>query len=150
MKLYLECNMGAAGDMLMAALLELLPDRDLFLQRMRSLGLPNVQIDCDFMTKCGITGTKMRIRIGGVEEKSEDAVLSSTGVEHSERHMHGHSHTNEHPHIHKESHHEHVHGETDHVHTHEHTHDHSHTHTHYSYSDVCEIIENLDLAENVK
>ena len=30
MKLYLECNMGAAGDMLMGALLELLPDKELF------------------------------------------------------------------------------------------------------------------------
>lgn len=29
--LYLECHMGAAGDMLMGALLELLPDPDAFL-----------------------------------------------------------------------------------------------------------------------
>ena len=41
--LYLECAMGAAGDMLMAALLELHPDPEGFLGRMNALGLPGVR-----------------------------------------------------------------------------------------------------------
>lgn len=32
--LYLECNMGAAGDMLTAALTELMPDPDAFVQQL--------------------------------------------------------------------------------------------------------------------
>ena len=40
--LYLECNMGAAGDMLSAALLELHPQPDNMLQRLNSLGIPGV------------------------------------------------------------------------------------------------------------
>ena len=40
--LYLECAMGAAGDMLMAALLELIDDKEAFLQKMNSLGIPGV------------------------------------------------------------------------------------------------------------
>ena len=42
--LYLQCNMGAAGDMLLAALYELLPDREAFLARLNGLGLPGVRV----------------------------------------------------------------------------------------------------------
>ena len=38
--LYLDCAMGAAGDMLAAALLELLDDRDAFVAELNALGLP--------------------------------------------------------------------------------------------------------------
>ena len=38
--LYLECSMGAAGDMLMSALYELLEDKAGFLRTMNGLGLP--------------------------------------------------------------------------------------------------------------
>ena len=38
--LYIECNMGAAGDMLTAALLELLPELLLLPQRLRQVHQP--------------------------------------------------------------------------------------------------------------
>ena len=38
--LYLDCGMGAAGDMLAGALLELLPDPDAFVQELNALGIP--------------------------------------------------------------------------------------------------------------
>ncbi len=38
--LYLECGMGAAGDMLAAALLELLPDADGFVRELIAIGFP--------------------------------------------------------------------------------------------------------------
>ena len=41
--LYLECAMGAAGDMLMAALYELLEEKDAFLEKMNSL-IPGVVV----------------------------------------------------------------------------------------------------------
>lgn len=66
--LYLECNMGAAGDMLMAALLELAPDKDTFLEKMNSLGLPGVWVTAQPSVKCGITGTHVSVTVDGQEE----------------------------------------------------------------------------------
>ncbi len=42
--LYLDCGMGAAGDMLTAALLELLPDREQIVEELNGLGIPGVKI----------------------------------------------------------------------------------------------------------
>lgn len=67
-KLYLECNMGAAGDMLTAALLELYPDREGFLKQMNSLGLPGVTVRCVPAVKCGISGSHMVVSVNGQEE----------------------------------------------------------------------------------
>ena len=38
--LYLDCGMGAAGDMLTAALAELLPEPERFAEQMNALGIP--------------------------------------------------------------------------------------------------------------
>ena len=94
--LYIECNMGAAGDMLMAALLELLPEPDSFIHKMNHLGIPNILIELEQSVKCGITGTHVSVRIDGEEEKSIDV-----GTEHTHSHDHHHHHNHaEHAHHH--------------------------------------------------
>ncbi|MBR3345392.1 MAG: DUF111 family protein, partial [Solobacterium sp.] len=57
--LYLDCSMGAAGDMLTAALLELLDDRDAFIRELNEVGIPDVEFTAEPAEKCGITGTHM-------------------------------------------------------------------------------------------
>ena len=54
--LYFECNMGAAGDMLMAALLELHGRADDFLNRLNGAGIPGVTVNAEPSVKCGIKG----------------------------------------------------------------------------------------------
>ena len=66
--LYFDCSMGAAGDMLTAALLELLPDKAEFLARLNALGIPGVEYRAETSVKCGISGTHMRVTVDGAEE----------------------------------------------------------------------------------
>lgn len=69
--LYIDCGMGAAGDMLTAALLELLPDREGFLKKLNSLGIPGVTVLAERSTKCGINGTHIRVAVHGEEESEQ-------------------------------------------------------------------------------
>ena len=69
--LYLDCGMGAAGDMLTAALLELLPDQDAFVEELNGLGIPGVVFTAEICEKCGILGTHMKVTIHGEEEDSD-------------------------------------------------------------------------------
>lgn len=89
--IYLDCSMGAAGDMLMAALYELLDDKQAFLDMMRGLGLPGIEISAEPAVKCGITGTHMKVLVHGSEEL--DALH-----DHLHEHAHEHSHDYEHHH----------------------------------------------------
>ncbi|MDR1086740.1 MAG: nickel pincer cofactor biosynthesis protein LarC [Endomicrobium sp.] len=68
--LYLECSMGAAGDMLTAALYELVNDKykKNFLEQMNSLGLSNVKVIAQTDEKCSIKETKIHVSIYGHEE----------------------------------------------------------------------------------
>ena len=66
--LYLDCGMGASGDMLTAALLELLPDRDAFVEELNTLSIPGVSFSAEKCEKCGILGTHMAVTVYGEEE----------------------------------------------------------------------------------
>ena len=79
--LYFECNMGAAGDMIMSALLELHPQPDSFMEKLNGLGIPNVTFKKTTSVKCGISGTHVEVFVGGVLED-----------EHIHEHEHGHHH----------------------------------------------------------
>ena len=87
MKLYLQCNMGASGNMVMAALYELLEDKAEFHTKMEKLNLPNVKLNCCNVIKCGIKGTHISVVVDGVEEESQDV------NSHHNPHEHLHSHT---------------------------------------------------------
>ena len=133
--LYLECNMGAAGDMLAAALLELHPQPEEFVRRMNSLGIPGVEFSAQPAVKCGITGTHVSVTVHGEEEESQDVHL----------HHHDHHHDHEHSHDHDHDHHDH-----EHTHDHEH-HEHGHGHHHHAgMGDIRHILSHLDIPQDVR
>ena len=138
--LYFECGMGAAGDMLMAALLELHDNPKEFLEKLNNIGVPNVTVSSEPSVKCGITGTHIKVAINGEEESADMHV-------HEHEHSHGHSHTGHD--------HEHSHGEHDHNHGHSHNGHHHHhenhgEHSHGSYHDIEHLIGHLKVSHNVK
>lgn len=69
--IYIDCSMGAAGDMLMAALLELHPDPEAFLQRLNTALPENVKVTAEQGVKRGISGTRVHVVIDGEEEGHE-------------------------------------------------------------------------------
>ena len=129
--LYLDCGMGAAGDMLAGALLELLPDPDTFVQELNALGIPGVSFRRETAEKCGIRGTHLSVTVHGEEEESIDC---GPGHVHEHDHDHAHSHAQEHPHAH--------------AHSHGHAHGHHH---HSSLHDIEHIVcGHLPIPERVK
>ena len=100
--LYLDCGMGAAGDMLAAALLELVPDPDAALADLNSMGIPGVRFERVAAPKCGIAATRLAVTVDGVEE---DAAVAPVGHGHQEEHdnehgLHEHEHNHHHHHGH--------------------------------------------------
>ena len=142
--LYLECNMGAAGDMLTAALLELHPDPQGFVERMNRLGLPGVVFAAQPAVKCGITGTQVSVTVGGEEEESHDVPLHSHVHETAQDEAHP-GHTHDHVHVHDHDH--------EHTHDHEHSHGHEHGHGHHHHAgmgDIRHILSHLDIPQPVR
>ncbi len=149
--LYLECNMGAAGDMLMAALLELSPDRDGFIAQMNALGLPGVCLRREDAVRCGIRGTHVAVEIHGQGESVADAGPHGTAPAPMHGHPHPeaeHRHDREHLHDHEHEY-PHSHDSLNPEHHHEHPHAHSH-HSHAGLSEIRERIDALPLPEDVR
>lgn len=129
MLLYIECKMGAAGDMLMSALYELLSDtqKKEFVDTMNSVFGEDVQICPEAKNTCGIKGTHIHVLALEAEEgcdQIDDYKVSDHDV-HTDCHKHNHHENTTH-------------------------HEHSHEHHHYSFMSVKHIIEELEIDKDVK
>ena len=119
--LYIECKMGAAGDMLTAALLELVDNKEAAVAELNALGIPGVTYEAEKAVRCGITGTHMSVKVDGIDEGDL-----------MEAHEHEHHHEHEHEHHH------------------EHEHEHGHHHHHAGMADIQAIVDAMDVSNRVK
>jgi len=130
--------MGAAGDMLMAALLELHDNRQKFLDDLNNAGIPGVTVNAVPSVKCGITGTRINVEINGQEEGDHD---------HHHHHIYNDNHKHHGPDDH---HHDHRNHNDEHHHEKHHSHTHHNTHHHHSYHDIEHLIAGLKISDFVK
>lgn len=114
--LYLEPVGGIAGDMFLAAALDLGVPVEALEAPLRTLGLEGWHLEATRATRHGIVGTHV------------DVVLEHSAEQHGHPHSHG---DHEHSHSHGDHGHSHSHEDHEHSHSHSHSHeDHGHSHSH--------------------
>lgn len=157
--LYLECNAGISGDMLVAALLDLGADKEALDKALQSIPAKDFEYKISRVSKAGVNCCDFDVILDEEHANhdhdmaflhgNDDAVVHS----HEHEHHHDHEHEQEHEHHHDHDHeHEHEHHH-DHDHEHEHSHvphEHHHHHEHRGLQEVIAIIDATDMSAAAK
>ena len=129
-RLFLDCQMGIAGDMLTATLLGLVDDSKMWIEKLNQIGLPDVTYTLIPKEDKGLQGYRVAVTINGIEESEN----------HDEHHNH---HDAYHEHItHSETH-----GDGEHSKHHVHSEQHVHGR---GLQDVRDIINSLSISDTCK
>lgn len=128
--LYLECNAGISGDMLVAALLDLGADKEALDKALQSISAKGFEYKISRVSKAGVDCCDFDV-ILDEEHANHDhdmAFLHGNGdaVVHSHEHEHHHDHE------------------------HEHEHEHHHDHEHRGLQEVIAIIDATDMSAAAK
>ncbi len=138
--LYLECNAGISGDMLVAALLDLGADKAVLAKALDSIPVKGFSYNISRVSKAGVDCCDFDVVLDAEHENHDHDMAFLHGAEaaHEHEHEHHHEHCHEHEHEH---HHEHC-------HEHEHTpHEHHHAHEHRGLKEVIAIINATEMTD---
>jgi len=122
---YIDCAMGAAGDMLISALADTFDDKKKIEDELNNINIPHVRFELVDSYKCGIKGIHTNVYVGDELEEAHDVINQSN-------HEHLHIHANDSSLVRSSD-----------GHTLEH-------HHHTSLSDVKNIINGLNVSDKVK
>jgi len=152
--LYLECNMGAAGDMILGALLELTNEPDIFLEKLNAIGLDGIRFEKRTSIKRGISGTHADVFFHGQTESAWQGGGAHAHGHNNEAGSHTHEHGNEtgfhtHEHSSETEHHSHKHDSGEDSHSFEYN-DISGEHGHTTLNALTKIIGTLSIPAEVK
>jgi uncharacterized protein (TIGR00299 family) protein len=137
-------RMGAAGDMLLGALLAAGADREALSPVEDALAIEYAVSEVD---RCGIAATRVEVLLTDADSDN-DGPHDHAHDDHS--HSHSHDHDKEHGHTGDD--HSHPHAHDDHDHSHD-GHDHTHAEGHgpsRTYAEVVELVEEMDLPAAVR
>ena len=145
-KLYLECNAGISGDMLVAALLDLGADRAKLDEALQSIPAKGFTYNISRVSKAGVDCCDFDVVLDA-EHENHDHDMSFLHGEAVAAQVHSHEHEHEHHHEHEHCHEHEHHHEHDHVHT---PHEHHHHHEHRGLKEVIEIINGTQMSEQAR
>ncbi len=148
--LYLECNAGISGDMLVAALLDLGADKAVLAKALDSIPAKGFSYNISRVSKAGVDCCDFDVVLDAEHENHDHDMAFLHGAEAAHEHEHCHEHEHEHEHHHEHCHeHEHEHHhEHCHEHEHEHTpHEHHHVHEHRGLKEVVAIINATEMTD---
>ena len=145
-KLYLECNAGISGDMLVAALLDLGADRAKLDEALQSIPAKGFTYNISRVSKAGVDCCDFDVVLDA-EHENHDHDMSFLHGEAVAAHVHSHEHEHCHEHHHEHEHEHEHHHEHDHVHT---PHEHHHHHEHRGLKEVIEIINGTQMSEQAR
>lgn len=89
-RLFLDCQMGIAGDMLTATLLGLVDNPEIWIERLNQIGIPNVTYTLIPKEDKGLQGYRVAVTINGIEESEHHK--GSPHDQHNTNHHHHDAH----------------------------------------------------------
>lgn len=142
--LYLECNSGISGDMMVAALIDLGADTEVLNRALHSLSVSGFETEITRVKKAGLDVCDFRVILDARHENHDHDMAYLHGTANLYKHTHLHEEAHDHTHSHEEANsHVHSHGEA-------HSHTHNHDHEHRGISDILAIIEDADITTRAK
>lgn len=136
--LYMQCDSGVSGDMVVGALLDAGASADGLKEALASLQLEGFSIRISKKNTGAFVGCDFDVLLQKEFENHDHDMTWLYGDLDENAHNHEHVHHHEHQHAH------------DHAHSNDHHHDHAHNHEHRNLEDVRHIINESGLTQDVK